>query len=476
MSRLRWIPFSPKSVVRRILTIDVQSSDGFSRENVSQFQLGLFHSSTSAHWGRNVRKQAECETSGLVWSKRYIHATGIHQSIDRDYYEILGVSVDATPDEIKKAFHALAKKYHPDANRNNPSAKRKFQEIRDAYETLQDPGKRAQYNRLRKGTGRTENAGFSDTAWDQFRDANFRDARGTQFSNSFHKIFYEIFENEAENLDGDIQVELLLEFSEAATGCTKHLSFNADVPCEACRGRGHPLDAGTRICPTCRGIGTVTIPPFTTTCSTCKGSGQIIKDYCTVCKGSGVCEGIKNVKVTIPAGVDSGDTIRVPKAGNSSGLGKSPGDLFINLKVATDRVFNREGADLYVDANISFTEAILGGSVEVPTLSGNTQMRIPKGVQHGQLVVLRNKGLPRQGFFVDHGDLYVRFCIRFPSTVSQRQRTILEEFEKEIIDDENRSAEGSRWQHWIEHLTGSKFIRDLSILLLIFLILGKALN
>ncbi|KAL8058566.1 hypothetical protein ABFX02_03G026600 [Erythranthe guttata] len=323
---------------------------------------------------------------------------------------------------------------------------------------------------MRDSSRKTNNAEHRSRDWDHFRG---RDAHGAQFSDSFHKIFSEIFENDSEYLGRDIQVDLMLTFPEAAKGCTKDLSFDADVPCDSCYGRGHPLDVETKNCPICKGIGRVTIPPFTTTCSSCKGFGRIVKEYCLACKGSGVCAGVREVKVTIPAGVDSGDTIRVPKAGNSGGWGRSSGNLFIKLKVAEDHIFSRQGADLYVDSHISFTQAILGGSVDVSTLSGMMQLRIPKGVQHGQLVLLRGKGLPKSGFLSNHGDQYVRFCIKFPSTVTERQRAILEEFEEGLVDENNASTEGSWWQYWVnKQATGPKLLIEISILILIFLFIN----
>ncbi|KAL8494776.1 hypothetical protein ACS0TY_025579 [Phlomoides rotata] len=436
----RWLALCSKSAAERFLfrhPIPLQSSNRVLGRKFSQFKRTLIHSPTPFGYSYQRKLAAFAPHDGLLL-KRCIHATGVYRSPERDYYETLGVSKASTRDEIKKAFHDLAKKYHPDANKNNPSAKRKFQEIRDAYETLQDPEKRTQYDRMRQSSGRTPNAESSNTERDHFRYA-----RSTEFSGSFHKIFSEIFEDEPENLGSDIQVELVLSFSEAAKGCTKHLSFDADVPCDSCDGRGHPLDAKTRRCPTCQGNGRVTIPPFTTTCVTCKGLGRIIKEYCMECQGSRVCKGVRDVKVTIPAGVDADDTIRVPNAGNSGGQGRTSGNLFITLKVAQDQIFSREGADLYVNSYISFTQALLGGSIEVPTLSGKMQLRIPKGVQHGQLVLLRGKGLPKSGFFVDHGDQYVRFCINLPPTVSERQRAILEEFEKEM--DENNTSAADGW-------------------------------
>ncbi|KHN35473.1 Chaperone protein dnaJ 1, mitochondrial [Glycine soja] len=256
---------------------------------------------------------------------RYFHATAFSSSADRDYYRTLGVPENASQDEIKKAFHSLAKKYHPDANKNNPSAKRKFQDIREAYETLRDSKKRAEYDQMRT-------RGSEDIEYDHDDAERFRNAYRSHFSDSFHKVFYEIFEEATTQFSSNIEVEMSLTFSEAARGCTKHVSFDASVPCDHCNGQGYPLDAIPKVCPTCRGSGRVTIPPFTSTCITCKGSGRIIKDSCITCGGSGVVEGVKEVKVTIPAGVDSGDTIHVPEGGNAAGSGGQPGSLYIKIK------------------------------------------------------------------------------------------------------------------------------------------------
>lgn len=418
----------------------------------------------------NVGKHVEFAAGGVSLRPRYIHATGSCCSASRDYYEILGVPQNASRDEIKKAFHALAKKYHPDANRNNPSAKKKFQEIREAYEILGDSKKREEYDRL--GTNHT-----GDMEYDPSDAERFTRAYRTHFSDSFHKIFSEIFEEETDHFAPDIEVELILSFSEAAKGCTKDMSFDAFVPCNSCSGRGYPVDARTRICSTCRGIGRVTIPPFTSMCSTCKGSGRIIKEYCMSCKGSGVVQGTKNIKFTIPAGVESGDTIRVPDAGNAGARGSRPGNLFIKLKVADDPIFARDGADVHVDANISLTQAILGGKIEVPTLSGKIQVKIPKGVQPGQIVVLRGKGLPKPGFLIDHGDQYVHFRIKFPITINERQRAILEEFAIEEINNESStSTEGNWWQQILALTTSSKFILQFSALLLIMLLMKNVIG
>ncbi|KAK1287244.1 hypothetical protein QJS10_CPB19g01552 [Acorus calamus] len=405
---------------------------------------------------------------------RCFHATGLCYAIQRDLYEILGVSKNASQDEIKKAFHALAKKYHPDANKNNPSAKRKFQVIRDAYETLRDSEKRALYDKEISG-----GTNYGTTTADDDKDFRYSyqetKAYGDPFSASFRQIFSEIFENEAEAFAPDIQVELSVSFSEAVEGCIKQLAFDAQVPCDLCNGRGHPIDAKPKVCPVCKGIGRVTVPPFTSTCSACKGLGKTIKEFCMSCKGSGVTKGVKKVQVTLPAGVDSGDKIRIPKAGNSGGRGLQPGNLIIIIHVVKDPVFQRDGADIYVDSQISFTQAILGGEIEVPTLSGKTKVKIPKGVQHGQLLVLRGRGLPKHVGFSDHGDEYVRFRVRFPLSVNERQREILEEFaQEELLREENQLA--NWWPRIYYWLTDPQVILRFGFLLLIVLFLSRSMN
>ncbi|XP_022132145.1 chaperone protein dnaJ 1, mitochondrial isoform X2 [Momordica charantia] len=360
MRRLGWLGLCRRQLLSSLAvgsSIDQRVSLGKVSSLRQTFSCArAFQASSSA-----VGKAPDFATT-LPANRRFIHATGSCQSIERDYYEILGVQDNASRDEIKKAYHALAKRYHPDANKNNPSAKRKFQEIREAYEILQDSEKRAQYDQGRGGEPENVDFGTGDAE-------GFSYAYRTHFSDSFQKIFSEIFEHETNRFASDIQVDLPLSFTEAAKGCTKHLSFDAFVPCDSCYGRGYPVNATKISCPTCRGLGRVTIPPFTSTCTTCKGSRQIIKELCVQCRGLGVVEGVKEVTVTIPAGVDAGDTIRVPEAGNSGGRESQPGNLIIKLKVAEDCVFKRDGVDIYVDSNISFTQALLGGKVEVPTLS-----------------------------------------------------------------------------------------------------------
>ncbi|KAK9743420.1 hypothetical protein RND81_03G237800 [Saponaria officinalis] len=447
MRRFKLIGFATKFVSRNFSS----QRCNFDFVNRSRNRHSLIHSTRLCSYrfrGGITENSIDEAAFSASLIRRYFHATGSLYANEKNYYDILGVSRNAGRDEIRKAFHQLAKKYHPDTNKNNPSAKRKFQEIRDAYETLQDSEKRSQYDMSLDMGSRHDFGGRSSENVHDFADAEaFTRAYKTHFSTSFHKIFSEIFEDEVESFAADVQAELTLSFHEAVKGCTKHLSFDAYIPCGSCYGRGHPIDAKTRICPTCGGIGRVTIPPFSSTCSNCKGSGRIITETCRACKATGVVEGMKEITVTIPPGVDSGDTITVPEAGNSGGLGAQSGNLYIRLQVTDDSIFTRKGSDVCVDANISFTQAMLGGEVEVPTLTGNISLDIPKGVRPGQVVVLRGRGLPKRGLFINRGDQHVIFRVNFPMKVNERQRAILEEFEMEEMNREESSFSEGSWLH-----------------------------
>lgn len=412
---------------------------------------------------------------------RSFHATGHRCSKHKDYYKILGVPKDASQDDIKKAFHSLAKKYHPDTNRGNAGAKRMFQEIRDAYETLRDPSKREQYDMLFSRGSKTE---FDGSYHDTFSGSNnqrhdpfteFHRQNDGHFSSKFYKIFSEVFQQDINAQANDIKVELNLSFSEAANGCIKQVSYRAKNVCDSCGGRGHLPNAKIYVCPSCKGLGRVTMYPFTSVCSSCRGVGKVIKDYCLTCQGSGVVDGMKHVKLDMPAGLDSGDTINVSGAGDSGGLGVQSGNLHIKIQVGIDPVFTRDGADIHVDKRISFTQAMLGGKVEVPTLNGKTEVKIPKGVQPGQVVVLRGKGLPDpSGYF---GDQYVRFRIHFPSVVTERQRALLEEFAvEEATKEQNTFVAGNWWRLVAENMTRQNVMIGVGILLLIHLMLSKAMS
>ncbi|KAJ3700189.1 hypothetical protein LUZ61_003894 [Rhynchospora tenuis] len=449
---------------------------------IPEFVRGISHLLQSNYNGLYNFEKCQSYLQAIFLSTgRAFHATAPLGAIEKDYYKILGVPRDASQDDIKKAFLTLAKKYHPDTN-SSQSGKSKFQEIRDAYEILRDPSNRAQYDK--RFTGEEEMRYTADDAR-EFHNRTYQDpftgsqkAGRDRFSDQFYKIFAEVFDDERGTYAEDVEVVVKLPFAAAVKGAKVELSYAAKVLCDSCDGRGYSVNAKRYVCPNCDGLGKVTIFPFRTTCDLCRGSGRIIKDFCLVCKGVGVIDGMRTVNVEIPAGVDSGDRIRVAEAGNSGRQGVNLGNLILKLEVEKDPVFVRDGSDIYVDARISFTQAILGGTVEVPTLSGKTQLRIPKGVQPGHRVILRGKGLPRgpsEARYLDCGDQYVHFRVYFPSSVNERQRAILEEFAlEEATKENNEFFEDNWWQQLVSHLTDPKVVMlGIAIIVLLNLVLGK---
>ncbi|KAK3131958.1 hypothetical protein QOZ80_6AG0513880 [Eleusine coracana subsp. coracana] len=466
MGRFEWVRLASRSLAHRSSEVAAQRNTRI-RPNAPCSSAGIYVGD---------RCYSRSMLTSFVLSRSF-HATGQRCSVDKDYYKILGVPKDASQDDIKKAFHSLAKKYHPDTNKGNTAAKRMFQEIRDAYETLRDPSKREQYDMLFSRGPRGEFGGSSQDPFSGFNSDPFREFRKNDgpFSSKFYKIFSEVFENDINTHAHDIEVEMNLSFREAANGCMKQVSFRAKNVCDSCDGRGYLASAKIYVCPTCKGVGRVTMYPFKSICTTCRGSGKLIKDSCLTCKGSGVVDGMKYVNVSIPAGIDSGDTINVPGAGNSGGRGAQSGSLYIKIKVASDPVFARDGADIHVEKRINFTQAMLGGKVEVPTLNGKAEVKIPKGVQPGHIIVLRGKGLPNLAGY--SGDQYVRFRIQFPSVVTERQRAILEEFAvEEATKEHNSFVSGNWWELVAENLTGQNVVFGVAILLLLHMILTKAVS
>uniref|UniRef100_A0A0E0PV44 J domain-containing protein n=1 Tax=Oryza rufipogon TaxID=4529 RepID=A0A0E0PV44_ORYRU len=377
-------------------------------------------------------RSGEVAAQGSKWIR---HSTRQHSSPEKDYYKILGVPKDASQEEIKRAFHSLAKRYHPDTNRGNTAAKRTFQEIRDAYE-----------------------ARFHKQGHNPF--AEFYRQNNGPFSSKFYKIFSEVFEHDVDAHANDIEVEVNLSFRDAVKGCMKQVSFSAKNLCDSCDGRGYLANAKMYVCPSCRGAGRVSINPFTSICTSCRGFGKVIKDYCLTCKGSGVVDGMKYGLILAIQFMYQRLDIVV--------------DVEPYLEVASDPVFVRDGADIHVDKKISFTQAMLGGKVEVPTLDGTAEVKIPKGVQPGQVIVLRGKGLPNQAGYL--GDQHVRFRIHFPSMVNERQRALLEEFAVEEATKEQSSFSAGNWWELVENMKGQTFLLGLGFLVLVHLLLTKTVN
>lgn len=366
---------------------------------------------------------------------RSIHGTGMSM---KDFYEVLGVNRNATASEIKKAYYGLAKQLHPDMNKDDPNAEKKFQEVSKAYEVLKDDSTREQYDQLGHDSfNNMNNGGGGGPGFDPF--GGFKSPFEDMFKNA--DIFGNIFNTD---MGGeDVKVPIELSFMEAVQGCSKTITFQTDLPCTACGGSGVPPGTKPETCRRCKGSG-VSISqtgPFTlqTTCPACKGTGKIVSSFCKSCKGNRVLRGPKTVKVDIMPGVDTDETLKVYGSGGADPEGNRPGDLYVVLKVREDPVFRREGSDIHVDAVLSITQAILGGTIQVPTLTGDVVVKVRAGTQPGQKVVLKKKGIKGRNSF-SFGDQFVHFNVSIPTNLTPRQRQLIEEFAKEEQGEYDKGA------------------------------------
>uniref|UniRef100_A0A7N0V4X2 Uncharacterized protein n=1 Tax=Kalanchoe fedtschenkoi TaxID=63787 RepID=A0A7N0V4X2_KALFE len=385
----------------------------------------------SAYFKNNVHHKSGVLLGALkdqCGAARTIHGTAPMA----DYYDVLGVRRNATASDIKKAYYGLAKKLHPDQNKDDPEAEKKFQEVSKAYEILKDEEKRSVYDQVghdayeRQQEGGGPGPGFPQSPFEDMFNSDF-------LKNIFRQ-----------NLRGDdVKVTLELSFMEAVQGCTKTVTFLTSLPCEACGGSGVPPGTRPETCKRCRGSGMVVMQngPFRmqSTCPTCGGSGKLVTNLCKSCGGERLIQGRKSVNLNIMPGVDENEQIKVPRCGGADPDGNQPGDLYVVLKVQEDPVFRREGADIHVDAILSVTQAILGGTIQVPTLTGDVVLKVRPGTQPGQKVVLKKKGIKTRGS-ITFGDQYVHFNVSIPNNLTQRQRQLIEDFAKEEKVDYSEGA------------------------------------
>ena len=341
----------------------------------------------------------------------------------RDYYEVLGVERQATEGEIKKAFRKLAIEYHPDRNPDNPEAEEKFKELGEAYSVLSDTEKRAQYDRF--GHSFSDGGGGGGFDYSTVQDL---------FGDFFGEFFGGSGGGSRRGRGRDLLMELEVEFSEAFFGTVKEVSVKREEDCESCAGSGARPGSQPVTCPTCRGAGQVRVSQgffmMARTCSHCAGAGQIIKDPCGDCHGRGRVIGENTSKVRIPAGVDTGTRLRLRNEGEAGVQGGPPGDLYVAIAVLPHTVFQREGYDLHCRLPISFAQAALGDEVEVPTMEGGVELRIPEGTQTGAHFRFRGLGVPHIGNG-GHGDLIVTVVVETPTRLTDKQREALRVFAEE---------------------------------------------
>ena len=352
-----------------------------------------------------------------------------------DYYELLGVAKSATEDELKKAYRKKAVQYHPDKNPGNKESEEMFKKVSEAYEALKDPEKRAAYDRYGHAAFQGPSAGARNAAGG-FHDPFdiFREVFGQGGGGGGGGIFDEMFGGGSRDgsRDGsDLRYDLEITLEDAARGLEKEISFRKLMSCEHCHGSGAEPGSKRVTCPTCRGAGQVRrsggIIVFTQTCPTCGGAGVKIEKPCSACHGEGRVAKNTKLNVKIPPGVDSGSRLRSAGNGEAAAAGGTPGDLYIVISVKEHELFERQGDDLFCEMPIKFTLATLGGTIEIPTLSGKASLKIPAGTQSGTTFRLRDKGMPNIRT-ARPGDQLVRMHVEVPSSLTAEQRKLLEEF------------------------------------------------
>jgi molecular chaperone DnaJ len=343
-----------------------------------------------------------------------------------DYYDVLGVPRDAEQNAIKNAFRKLAMKYHPDKNPNDPSAEHKFKEINEAYSVLSNDDRRAQYDRF--GHAAFENGGVPGG----FTGGSFEDIF-SRFGD-IGDMLGELFGRQGGGGRGprrgsDLQIGVRISFEEAVTGKKTDVTYDRHDVCDTCTGSGAKPGTRPQKCKTCGGQGRIARQQgffmVQTTCPVCQGSGETVKDKCGDCSGHGVKRVQLTLAVKIPAGIDDGMRMRVPSEGETGGPGGQRGDLHILVQVGAHAYFKRDGAHVHLQRDLSYVQASLGDELTVPTVHGEERVHVPPGTQHGTVLRLRNRGLPRLDGAV-HGDQFVTLNLVVPTTLTREQVQLLD--------------------------------------------------
>lgn len=363
----------------------------------------------------------------------------------KDYYKILGVPPDASPEEIRKAFYRLAHKYHPDKG-GDPE---KFKEINEAYQVLSDEKKRREYDAARKmgfdfkgefGGETPFGQGFDFSRGFDFKVSDFEDLFSRSF---FEDLFEEFFQftspfKRKKRKAQDILVEISIDLEEAFSGTKKEIEIKKYITCPRCRGSGKEKGSGFIVCPSCRGEGRVKeirqtiFGSFTktTTCPQCLGEGKIPAKPCIKCRGEGRVKGKEKIEISIPAGVQDGETIKLKNKGEAGRRGEKPGDLYVKIHVREHPIFKRRGDDLFCEVDVKFSQAALGDTIDLKTLDGEIELKIPPGTQGGKLLRLSGMGMPRfrgRG----RGDLYVKINVKTPKRLTKKQKELIKKLREE---------------------------------------------
>ncbi len=358
----------------------------------------------------------------------------------RDYYEVLGVEKNATDTEIKKAYRKMAQKYHPDMNPGNAEAEAKFKEVNEANEVLSDPEKRARYDQY----------GFAGVDPNFNPNAGFGGGFGGFDFGGFGDIFSDFFgggSSSSQRRNGPRQgenagAEVTVTFQEAAFGTEKEVEVQRVESCSKCSGSGCAEGTTPETCTTCSGTGTIRTTRQTmfgamqqqSTCPKCSGSGKIIKTPCQTCKGKGRVRRNKKIKVTIPAGIDLGQSVRVRGEGHAGTNGGPAGDLIVGVNILPHEIFERDGVSVLCEMPITFSQAALGAEIEVPTLDGNVRYTVPEGTQTGTTFRLRGKGIYHLNS-KSRGDQYVTVVVETPTNLNRDQKELLRKFAESVGDE-----------------------------------------
>lgn len=354
-----------------------------------------------------------------------------------DYYDLLGVEKGASPDEIKKAYRKMALKYHPDRNQGDKKSEEMFKKVNEAYSCLSDSQKRANYDRFgtAEGMGGADFGGFGNFG-DIFEDIfdGFFGGGGASFGGQKKR-------NRSQK-GNDLRYDLEVNLEDAAFGTQKEIEIPTLTSCDTCTGTGSADGKEPVQCKECGGSGSMRFQQgffsVTKTCSRCGGQGTVISNPCRACRGSGKMRVKRNVSVKIPPGVDSNTRLKMTGEGEEGSIGGPSGDLYIFISVREHEFFKRNGQEIECEVPISFTVAALGGEIEVPTLEGKENIRIPASTQSGRIFRLRNQGIQRLGGF-NRGDQLVRVVISVPTKLTPKQKELLEEFAKESGEDVSKS-------------------------------------